>query len=84
MNDLKLKRVVYHSGALIGPGVHKVLQPASIEAFGSVFQPIEIDTIRGKQIFGSENLTTKVKHLLTEFDDCYKLYTKNSPLCPST
>ena len=54
MNDLKLKRVVYHSGALIGPDVHKVLQPASTEAFGSKFQPIEIDTSRGKQLFGSE------------------------------
>ena len=74
MNNSKLKRVVYHSGALIGPDVHKVLQPASIEAFGSIFQPVEIHTSRGKQIFGSENLSTKVKHLLAKFADCYKLY----------
>ena len=81
MNSLKLKRVMYHSGALIGPDVHKVLQPESIQKFGDIFSPFDCDTKAGMQTFGSVNLVNKVKDLLTKFANCYHLYTKNAPLC---
>ena len=81
MNALKLKRVVYHSGALIGPDVYKTLQPLSIQLFADIFQPIELNTKSGKQRFGSASMVLKVRGLLTKFAACYKLYTKNAPLC---
>ena len=81
MNSLKLKRVVYHSGALIGPDVYKTLQPQAIQLFGGIFQPIEIETKAGKQMFSSVEMVEKVTGLLHRFSDCYKLYNKNTPLC---
>ena len=81
MNNLHLKRVVYHSGALIGPDVHKTLQPQAIEQFGNIFVPVEIDTKNGKQVFGSAEMVGKVTQLLSKFADCYQLYTRNAPLC---
>ena len=81
MDELKLKRVVYHSGALIGPDVHKTVQPDSITKFGNIFRPTEITTKNGKETFGSDHLVKKVEDLLSKFAACYRLYTKNSPLC---
>ena len=39
MHELALKRVVYHSGALIGNDVRKTLRPENILKFASVFEP---------------------------------------------
>ena len=79
MDELKLKRVVYHSGALIGPNVHKTVQLGSITKFGIIFRPTEITTKNGKETFGSDHLVKKVEDLLSKFAACYRLYTKRTP-----
>ena len=81
MDELKLKRVVYHSGALIGPDIYKVLQPKSIMKFGNIFLPKDFVTANGTNTFGSQDLVDTVVNLLTKMSQCYKLYTKNAPLC---
>ena len=66
MNSLKLKRVVYHSGALIGPDMYKTVQPQAIQLFGSIFEPIEIETKSGKQIYSSVKMVEKSDRTFTQ------------------
>ena len=81
MDDLALKRVVYHSGALIGNDVKKTLRPENIVKFANVFKPRVFETETGPKTYGSADNVTKVQELLTRFASCYDLYHRNTPLC---
>ena len=82
MDSLHLKRVVYHSGALIGNDVRKTLRPENIEKFAAVFEPKQFLTDDGEmKVYGSHDNVVKVRMLLSKFASCYELYHRNSPLC---
>ncbi|XP_072039374.1 uncharacterized protein [Amphiura filiformis] len=93
LDSMKLKRAAYHSGALIGPDVKKLIENTNILKFSKVFEPIELKvhkhlyskSIRAEEEFevlhrfGSEQLQVKLVALLKKFSQCYKLYTANRP-----
>lgn len=81
MDDLALKRVVYHSGALIGNDVKKTIRPLNIDKFAALFEPRDFQTANGVKTYSSMDISNKVKSLLTKFSQCYNLYHRNSPLC---
>ena len=61
LDSMKLKRAVYHSGALIGNGVHKLTAAEQINSLMSVFKPKSINLLDGKTaLFGDYNLAQKI------------------------
>ena len=88
LDSLKLQRTAYHSGALVGPDVKKLVTKANIQKIGEVFRPITMKRAdldeTGDQtvlVFGSHKLRVKMITLLTKFKQCYDLYTANRTLC---
>ena len=77
LDSMKLKRAAYHSGALIGPDVKKLVMTENIRKFGKVFRPFKTAT----GTFGSSSVQVKIITLLTKFKQCYDLYTANRVLC---
>ena len=73
---------MYHSGALIGNDVNKLVKKENIKKLCRVFKPREIILNNGqKQIFGSHETAQLLKTRFTKFSDCYQLYMQNRKLC---
>ena len=81
LDSLKLKRAAYHSGALIGPDVKKLVTKANIRKLGDVFKPMKVSVQQDSEVFGTDALRVKMVTLLTKFRLCYELYTANRVLC---
>ena len=82
LDSMKLKRAVYHSGALIGNDVHKLTTAEQINSLMSVFKPKSINLLDGKTaLFGDHNLAQKVYVRLAKFAACYKLFMADRVLC---
>ncbi|XP_072044374.1 uncharacterized protein [Amphiura filiformis] len=81
LDSLKLKRAAYHSGALIGPDVKKLVTKQNIPKFGEVFTPMMFKKDGKYHLFGNRTVKGKVTTLLTKFKSCYDLYTANRSLC---
>ena len=83
--EMQLKRAAYHSGALIGPDVKKLVTASNIKKFGKVFKPMCLMKANSSDetlyTFGSMKVQVKVVTLLRKFKQCYDLYTANRPLC---
>ena len=77
IDELRLKRAAYHSGAFVGSDINKVFKLKNIPKFGHIFKPL---TILGVS-FSSCTLRVKITCLLNKFRLCYNLYTANRPLC---
>lgn len=82
MDALNLKRQVYHSRALVGGDVHKVLKTRSIKKLVRVFRPLKVPLRDGgtKQ-FGDVQTMNRISTLLFKLSACYKLYSPSVPLC---
>ena len=81
LDSLRLKRVVYHSGSLIGPDVKKHASYNNVQKFGDIFKVMTIGTPNGIKKFSSNSQRVKIITLLTKFAQCYELYNKNRTLC---
>ena len=87
LDSLRLKRAAYHSGALIGPDVKKLVTKGNISKFGEVFRPIELKVyskdgaLEESHVLGLNATRVKIVTLLTKFRLCYELYTANRSLC---
>ena len=80
LDELSLKRQIYHKGALVGNDVAKILQPINIK---QIFKPIEIKLKHGeKQVFSDHKLMSKISTMLTKLSQCFKLYSASATLCP--
>ena len=80
--ELRVKRQIYHKGALVGNDVAKILQSIHIKQIVHVFQPIEIKLKHGeKQVFSGHKLMSKISTMLTKLSQCFKLYSASAPLC---
>lgn len=83
LDEMNLKRQIYHKGALVGNDVAKILQPIHIKQIVHMFKPIEIKLKHGeKQVFCDHKLMSKISTLLTKLSQCFKLYSASTPLCP--
>ena len=83
LEELNLKRQIYHKGALVGNDVAKILQSTNIKKIVRIFKPLQINLKHGgKQVFSDQKLITKIATMLTKLSQCFKLYSANSPLCP--
>ena len=83
LEELNLKRQIYHKGALVGNDVAKILQPLNIRKIVRIFKPLEINLkYGGKQVFSDHKLMSKISTMLTKLSQCFKLYSANTPLCP--
>ena len=85
LDSMKLKRAAYHSGALIGPDVKKLVQKENIKKLGKVFKEMELKVGPANNpehaSFGGKEIQAKIVALLTKFKLCYDLYTANRVLC---
>ena len=86
LEGMKLKRAAYHSGALIGPDVKKLVTKENIAKIGDVFKPMEMKLNKDGnfevlEYFGTDALRVKIVAYLTKLRLCYELYTANRVLC---
>ena len=82
MEELKLKRQVYHKGALVGNDVDKIMQTENIKKIVKIFKPMTVKLQNGGcQTFSSSNMMSKVSTLLTKLSLYYRLYSPSVPLC---
>lgn len=82
MDEMNLKRQVYHKGALVGNDVDKIMQTGNIKKIVQVFKPVKIQLQDGGwQMFSSSKIMNKVSTLLTKLSLCYQLYSRSVPLC---
>ena len=85
MNALKLKRQVYHSGALVGNDMDKIYGKThrkNIIEFANVFTPVQIRLQDAtERAFSSHMLKQKFFTLLFKFSQIYKLMMLSRALC---
>ena len=82
LQEINLKRQVYHKGALVGNDVSKILQSDNIRKIVEVFKPIQVNLKHGeKKVFNEHKIMSKVSTLLTKLSLCFKLYSPSVPLC---
>ena len=82
LDTVKLKRAVYHSGALIGNDVHKLTRKAQIKSLASAFKPKSINLLDGTTaLFGDYKLAEKIYVRLSKFAQCYELFMADRVLC---
>ena len=82
LDTMKLKRAVYHSGALIGNDVHKLTRKAQIKSLASAFKPKSINLLDGTTaLFGDYKLAEKIYVRLSKFAQCYELFMADRVLC---
>ena len=79
---MKLWPQVYHSGALVGNDVHKLTMNENISNMSTVFKPllIKLSDDLEKEFSSHENVV-KMRTLLTNFKQCYDIYSVSRPLC---
>ena len=82
MDNMKLQRQVYHSGALVCNGVDKLTKNENISNISTVFKPllIKLSDDSGKEFSSRENVV-KMRTLLTKFKQCYDIYSVSRALC---
>lgn len=82
MDAMNLKRQGYHNRALIGGGVHKVLQSSNIKKLVRIFRPLHISTKDGtSKVFSDVQLMNKITILLFKLSTSYQLDAPSVPLC---
>ena len=85
MDSLRLKRQVYHSGALVGNDIEKIYSKSyrkNPTEFSKVFDPIILSTTDGTQrMFSSHLLKQKILTLLLKFSQVYELMMLSRTLC---
>ena len=75
MDEMKLQRQVYHSGALVGNDVNKLTKNENITKISRVFTPSLVKVSDGSdKEFSSSDKAVKMRTLLTKFKQCYDLY----------
>ena len=82
IDSMKLKRQVYHSGAIVGNDVDKLTTPENIKKLSGVFKPRSIELPdRQIKVYSDTRKSVKMNVLLTKFQQCCVLYSKSRPLC---
>lgn len=82
LEEMNLKRQVYHKGALVGNDVAKILQSDNIRKIVHTFKPLQVNLKHGgKKVFSEQKIMSKVSTLLTKLSLCFKLYSPSVPLC---
>ena len=65
LQEINLKRQMYHKGALVGNDVSKILQSDNIRKIVEVFKPIQVNLKHGeKKVFSEHKIMSKVSTLL--------------------
>ena len=83
LDSLKLKRQVYHKGALVGNDVNKLIQTRNIQKIVQVFKPTNIVNMAdgSPKIYSNNIIMSRVSTLLHKLRGCYNLYSVSRPLC---
>ena len=85
MNNLKLKRQIYHSGAMVGNDIDKIYSKENqenINKFSNMFTPILVKLLDGsKKYFSSFKLREKMGTLLRKYSQIYEFMSPGKPLC---
>ena len=82
MVSMKLRRVAYHGGALIGPDICKIQLKPNYTKIANVFslKSIKTSDLEAK-VYSSLELRQKILTLFKKFSECYVLMTADRPLC---
>ena len=82
MDEIKLRRQVYHSAALVVNNVNKLTKNENITKISRVFTLSLVKLSDGSdKEFSSSDKAVKMRTLLTKFKQCYDLYSVSRPLC---
>ena len=72
LDEMNLKRQIYHKGTLVGSDIAKILQPIHIKQIVDIFMPIDIKLKYGeKRVFS--DLWAKISTLFTKLSQCFKI-----------
>ena len=82
LEEMNLKRQVYHKGALVGNDVAKILRTQKIKKIVKVFKPLKVNLCSGDtQVYSHSKTMNKISTLLFKLSMCFNLYSRSSPLC---
>lgn len=82
LEQMNLKKQVYHKGALVGNDVAKILHSENIGKIVTCFKPLKVNLQNGElKVLSDHRVMNKVCTLLTKLSLCFKLYSPSTPLC---
>ena len=82
LDGLKLERQVYHSGALVGNDVKKIMKKAVIKELNACFKPITVESISGALgQFSTHKFRQKLFVLHKKVQSIFELVNLTRPLC---
>ena len=83
MDEMNLKRQIYHSGALVGGDINTLFSNKSnVNSISSVFAPATISLAKGiKKLYSSPHVVQKVNVMLHKFAAIYSLMSPSRALC---
>ena len=82
LDNMNLKRQVYHSGAVVGNDIHTIMKKKNMKIINTCFKPIQIIHHSNQQVFiSSHTLKQKLLTFHSKIRDIFELISLNRPMC---